>query len=263
MLERLRMQEVSEIILTVPEGAVLEGTNLTVGEPIMIIKNPSLSILEFKTTAQTNTDAKGFISASGLTSKLDFKINDGSILYSVWSYIHGITKDKQTSILRGTEWINEEDFLNHTDWYFTAESIPYNVTLYKNDNDHLIKLKRGFDYEIYQDNEEKYLIRLMEPAINKYFIVYSYELKDVNVTKVKQIHNNIFGTLDIYFNAVDIDTDEKHTVCIHCDKVQIFMDLAISINDSQKASFTPIQICSIPEAVEKGVNKDVATIMVI
>mgnify|MGYP003484152370 CR=1 FL=1 len=70
MLERLRMQEVSEIVLTVPEGAIIAGTNLTVGEPIMIIKDPSLSVLEFKTTAQTNTDAKGFLSASGLTSKL-------------------------------------------------------------------------------------------------------------------------------------------------------------------------------------------------
>ena len=90
MLERLRMQEVSEIVLTVPEGAVIAGTNLTVGEPIMIIKDPNLSILEFKSTQQENTDAKGFLSASGLTSKLDFTINEGSILYSVWSYIHGI-----------------------------------------------------------------------------------------------------------------------------------------------------------------------------
>ena len=89
MLERLRMQEVSEIVLTVPEGAIIAGTNLTVGEPIMIIKDPSLSTLEFKTTAHSTTDAKGFISASGLTSKLDFTINEGSILYSVWSYIHG------------------------------------------------------------------------------------------------------------------------------------------------------------------------------
>lgn len=258
MLERLRMQEVSEIVLTVPEGAIIAGTNLTVGEPIMIIKDPSLSALEFKTTTHANTDAKGFLSASGLTSKLDFTINEGSILYSVWSYIHGILNKKGTSTLRGTEWITA----NGTDLDLQVESEPTNITLYELVDDVLVKRTRVEDYEVYA-NGEHFTIRLSQPSDNKFFIVYSYTMTDVNVTTVKQIHNNIFGTLDIYFKAVDIETEEEHMVCVHCDKVQIFMDLAISVNNNQKASFTPIRICSIPESVNMGINKDVATITVV
>jgi hypothetical protein len=262
MLERLRMQEVSEIVLTVPEGAVIAGTNLTVGEPIMIIKDPSLSILEFKSTAHANNDAKGFISASGLTSQLDFTINEGSILYSVWSYIHGTLEQKGTSTLTGTEWISPDKIMG-TDFYLSTESEPRNVTLYELVDGVLVKKTRGQDYDIYVD-ENRFLIRLAyQPQFNNFFAVYSYSMSDVSVTKVKQIHNNVFGALDIYFKAVDIETEDEHTVCVHCDKVQIFMDLAISVNNSQKASFTPIRITSIPESSDKGINKDVATITVV
>ena len=261
MLERLRMQEVSEIVLTVPEGAIIAGTNLTVGEPIMIIKDPSLSILEFKTTPHSHNDAKGFLSASGLTSRLDFTINEGSILYSVWSYIHGILEQKGTSILKGTEWISPEDMIG-TDFYLSAESEPKNVTLYESVDGVLQKRTRGQDYEIYAD-EDRFLIRLSQPSNNKFFIVYSYTMTDVSVTKVKQIHNNVFGALDIYFKAVDIETEDERVVCVHCDKVQIFMDLSISVNNNQKASFTPIRICSIPDGTDKDINRNIATITVV
>ena len=86
-------------------------------------------------------------------------------------------------------------------------------------------------------------------------------MSNVKQTIVKQIHNNIFCSMDIFFDAVDCDTDEKHTVCIHCDKVQVFMDLSIGINNSTKASFTPIQVRSIPQGTE--LNKNIASIMVI
>lgn len=261
MLERLRMQEVSEIVLTVPEGAIIAGTNLTVGEPIMIIKDPSLSILEFKTVPHLHNDAKGFLSATGLTSQLDFTINEGSILYSVWSYIHGILEQKGTSTLKGTEWILPENIAG-TDFYLSAESEPKNVTLYELVDGVLQKRTRGQDYEIYA-NEDRFLIRLSQPSNNKFFIVYSYAMTDVSVTKVKQIHNNVFGALDIYFKAVDIETEDEHTVCVHCDKVQVFMDLAISVNNNQKASFTPIRICSIPDGTDKDINRNVATITVV
>lgn len=262
MLERLRMQEVSEIVLSVPEGAIIAGTNLTVGEPIMIIKDPSLSVLEFKTVEHKNLDAKGFLSASGLTSKLDFTINEGSILYSVWSYIHGILEKRGTSTLKGTEWITSDKIMG-TDFYLSTKTEPKNVVLYESYEGELIKKTRGTDYEIYADGD-RFLIRLSyDSGSSKFFVVYSYTLDDVSTTTVKQIHNNIFGSLDIYFKAIDIETEDEHTVCVHCDKVQVFMDLAISVNNSQKASFTPIRICSIPADARESVNRDVATITVV
>ena len=262
MLERLRMQEVSEIVLTVPEGVVIAGTDLTVGEPIMIIKDPNLSVLEFKNDIHAHEDAKGFLSATGLTSKLDFTINEGSILYSVWSYIYGVNNIKGKSTLRGTEWIGPEQITDGTDFNLKTESTPKDITLYELVEDALIKKTRGADYEIYT-NGKYFTIRLSQPSDNKFFIVYSYTLEDVNTTQVKQIHNNIFGALDIYFKAIDIETEEEHMVCIHCDKVQILMDFAISINNSQKASFTPIKICSVPVDATESVNRNIATITVV
>jgi hypothetical protein len=41
------------------------------------------------------------------------------------------------------------------------------------------------------------------------------------------------------------------------------MDLAININDSQKASFTPIRICSVPADAKESVNRNIATITVV
>jgi hypothetical protein len=70
--------------------------------------------------------------------------------------------------------------------------------------------------------------------------------------------------MDIYFQAVDMDTDEKHGVCIHCDKVQITTDLAIGVNNSGKASFTPIEVRSITQSSgSEDFNKTVATITVV
>ena len=93
-----------------------------------------------------------------------------------------------------------------------------------------------------------------------FYASYTYEVENVPVTTVKQIHNNIFCSMDIYMKATDIITDEKHNVCIHCDKVQIFTDFELYTNNSQSASFTPIEVRSVSEG---DFNKTVATIVVI
>ena len=94
-----------------------------------------------------------------------------------------------------------------------------------------------------------------------FFVTYTYTIDATTVTKIKQIHNNIFCAMDIYIDAVDLKNDDKHTVYIHCDKVQVDTDMVLSINDSSKASFTPIRIKSIADGSE--LNKDIATVVVI
>lgn len=260
MLERLRMQEVSQIILSVPEGAILSGTNLRVGEPVMIIEKPAMSHLTFKTREKKSEDGRGFISASGQTQNIDFTINEGTILYSVWSYLHGINEENTIAKLRGTEWLTREgQYLK-----LQTDSEPMDVILYLSKDGDLILQKPGADYIIVQNTiDNKYYIELTNPITDEYdyYVNYSYVMSNVQKTTVKQIHNNVFCGMDIYFDAVDTNTDDKHVVCIHCDKVQVFMDLSIGINDSTKASFTPITIKSIPQGNE--VNKDIATIMVV
>lgn len=255
MLERLRIQEVSEIIFTVPEGAIIADTGLKVGEPVMIIKNPGTSKLLFSTSAKKNED-RGFISTSGQTKSLDFTINEGSILYSVWSYLHGTTNTKTATTLKHTEWLNLND-----DNLLKLSERPVSLMLYKKVDGELKKLFYQRDYMVNADNNT---ITLTEAEDVEYFAIYSYEVAEATVTKVKQIHNNIFCTMDIYFQAVDMDTDEKHGVCIHCDKVQITTDLAIGVNNSGKASFTPIEVRSITQSSgSEDFNKTVATITVV
>ena len=50
------------------------------------------------------------------------------------------------------------------------------------------------------------------------------------ITNIKQIHNNIICSIDIYIDAVDLKNDDKHIVCIHCNRVQIMTNLVLSIN---------------------------------
>lgn len=263
MLERLRMQEVSQIILSVPEGAVIAGTNLKYGEPVMIIDKPATSQLTFATNGKRNED-QGFISKSTQTKQIDFTINDGAILYSVWSYLHGIAEEHVPSILRGTEYL-ETSGDEHNLLLLSAHEDVSMITVYKSIDGQLIKLNREEDYTVYYVEDEQgiknYYVELSEATEDRFLVSYLYKINDVQVTKVKQLHNNIFCSMDIYFDAVDVNTDDKHVVCLHCDKVQVFTDLAIGINNSQKASFTPIEIHSIAQGNE--LNKDIATITVI
>lgn len=263
MLERLRMQEVEEIILSVPEGVQIAGTNLGPGEPVMIINKPQLSTLDFKTTMKKSEDGRGFISASGQMNKLSFTINEGSISYAVWSYLHGILNDKTSTLMKGTEYLDAEE----QKITLSAQTDIYNLIVYKNNEGVMTKLYYPEDYDVTVEagynGEKTYIINLYDASIKQCFVCYDYKLEDVTVTTIKQINNNIFCTLDVYFDAVDMEEDEHKKVCLHCDRVQVFSDLAISINDSNKASFNPITVCSIAEQDNKGnLNKVVAKFVV-
>ena len=261
MLERLRLQEVEQIILTVPEGVDLAGTGLKYGEPVMIIDKPAASSLSFTTNAKNNLDA-AYLSSSGLTKSLNLTINEGTVLYSVWSYLHGVNETKTESILRGSEWLtcNGSEYVE-----LTTTTAPDEMVVYKETGEGLVMLIPGADkdYEVVINSQNHhYGLRLKEPVEGmRYFTTYKYKIEDVDVTTVKTIHNPAFATLDMYFTATDVNTDDKHTVCVHCDRVQVTMDLSLAINNSSKASFTPITIRSIPS--EGKLNRDVATITVV
>lgn len=249
MLERLRLQEVEEIIFSVPKGMSVPGLGLQEGEPIMVIKEPGTSRLLFSTSTKQNRD-KGFISASGLTTSLDFTINEGSVLYAVWSYIYGTLSTKASTTLRGTEYLHSNGKL------IALSTTPKDLILYQNLNGSFIKLIPNKDYTI----DGNYITLTQENDWDYFYASYSYEIENIPITTIKQIHNNIFCAMDIYMKATDVMTDEKHNVCIHCDKVQIFTDFELYINNSQSASFTPIEVHSVSEG---DFNKTVATIAVI
>ena len=150
----------------------------------------------------------------------------------------------------------------------STDTAPKRPILYEKIGESLIKKEYEIDYIIFKDESEEnagYWIELMELSNNQFFISYLYDIENVNTTHVKQIHNNIICALDVYFDAIDMELDEHRKVCIHCDRVQVFSDFVISINNSNKASFTPIRICSMPLVTgdTKGINKDIAIITVI
>lgn len=265
MLETLRMQEVSQIVLSMPEGAIIPGKECLVGEPIMIINNPSLSNLSFTSRPVRATDAQGHIGTAGITNQLDFIINEGSILYALWNYIYGIVDtESNKTIIKGNEYLTTDKrgyaFLGAKPILATGK---HNFYLYKvEDNQNILLDNDKYEFCIMEDEEAQWLIHIFDATQDdKYFVTYDYEVEATTISTIKQIHNNIFAAMDIYIDAVDLKNDDKHTVIIHCDKVQIDTDVVISVNDSSKASFTPIQVKSVPGGEE--FNKDVATIVVI
>lgn len=277
MLEQLRMQEVSQIILSKPEGAVIRQNRINpqekgveygdfeVGEPVMIINNPSLSNLSFVSKPVVANDAQGHIGTAGITKQIDFVVNEGSILYALWSYIYGLNDENPgLTKIRGNEYLetNAEGYSKLT---AKPEMSPGNDKFYVykvKDNENTILSNN--DYELcVSDTEPRqwYLHIFNAKEGDKYFVTYNYLIEATTITKLKQVHNNVFCAMDIYVDAVDLKNDDKHTVYIHCDKVQVDTDMILSINDSSKASFTPIRIKSI--ATGEELNKDIATIVVI
>ena len=277
MLEQLRMQEVSQIILSKPEGAVIRQNRINpqqkgveygdfeVGEPVMIINNPSLSNLSFVSRPVVANDAQGHIGTAGITNHIDFVVNEGSVLYALWGYIYGLNEEEPgLTKIRGNEYL-QIDEQGYAKLSAKPEMSPGNdkFYVYKVDDNANVLLSND-EYEIcVSDTEPRqwYLHILAGNEGEQYFVTYNYLIEATTITKVKQGHNNVFCAMDIYIDAVDLTNDDKHTVYIHCDKVQVDTDLMLSVNNSGKASFTPIHIKSV--ATGEELNKDIATVVVI
>ena len=277
MLAQLRMQEVSQIILSKPEGAVIRQNRINpqqkgveygdfeVGEPVMIINNPSLSNLSFVSRPVVANDAQGHIGTAGITNHIDFVVNEGSVLYALWGYIYGLNEEEPgLTKIRGNEYL-QIDEQGYAKLSAKPEMSPGNdkFYVYKVDDNANVLLSND-EYEIcVSDTEPRqwYLHILAGNEGEQYFVTYNYLIEATTITKVKQVHNNVFCAMDIYIDAVDLKNDDKHTVYIHCDKVQVDTDLMLSVNNSGKASFTPIHIKSV--ATGEELNKDIATVVVI
>lgn len=265
MIEQLRMQEVSQIILSMPEGAVIKNKHFEVGEPVMVINNPSLSNLSFVSRPVGVNDAQGHVGTAGITNNIDFVINEGSVLYALWSYIYGFNDEEPGATkIKGNEYLTADK-----DGRIILSAKPElnpgidRFYLYTSkDNVNTLLPNTSYGFEVDADGVETGVVQIDGAKEGDvFFVTYTYTIDATTITKIKQIHNNIFCAMDIYIDAVDLKNDDKHTVYIHCDKVQVDTDMVLSINDSSKASFTPIRIKSIADGGE--LNKDVATIVVI
>lgn len=265
MIEQLRMQEVSQIILSMPEGAIIKNKHFEVGEPVMVINNPALSNLSFVSKPVGVNDAQGHIGTAGITNNIDFVINEGSVLYALWSYIYGFNDEEpgETKI-KGNEYLTAD-----ANGRITLSAKPElnpgidRFYVYKvEDNQNILISHNNYDFEMTDEENPSYMVYLYDAKEGDvYFVTYTYKINAKTISNIKQIHNNIFCAMDIYIDAVDLKNDDKHTVYIHCDKVQVDTDMVLSINDSSKASFTPIRIKSVAEGGE--LNKNIATVVVI
>lgn len=277
MLEQLRMQEVSQIILSKPEGAVIRQNRINpqekgveygdfeVGEPVMIINNPALSNLSFVSKPVVANDAQGHIGTAGITNQIDFVINEGSILYALWSYIYGLSDENigRTKI-RGNEYLSA-DAQGYLKLSAKPEMSPGNDSIYlyrTEDNENVLLSNEDYEFCVSDTEPKQWYVHVFDAIEGEnYFIAYNYMVDALTVSTIKQVHNNVFCSMDIYIDAVDLKNDDKHTVYIHCDKVQVDTDMILSINDSSKASFTPIRIKSVAQGEE--LNKDIAKVVVI
>ena len=205
------------------------------------------------------------ILVQGITRHVDFVVNEGSVLYALWGYIYGLNDEEPgLTKIRGNEYL-ETDQQGFAKLTTKPEMSPGNDKFYVykiKDNENI--LLSNDDYELcVSDTEPRqwYLHVLDAKEGEQYFVTYNYLIDATTITKVKQVHNNVFCAMDIYIDAVDLKNDDKHTVYIHCDKVQVDTDMVLSVNDSNKASFTPIHIKSV--ATGEDLNKDIATVVVI
>ena len=276
MIEQLRMQEVSQIILSKIDGAVVKQNlvnplekgvaygDYETGEPIMIINNPALSNLSFVSKPVAANDAQGHIGTAGITNQIDFIINEGSVLYALWSYIYGLSTEGPKNVkIRGNEYLNSD-----ANGYIKLTSKPElepgvdRLYVYKVvDGKNILLSNDQYELCVLDTDDNVWYVHVFDSAEEEFFITYNYSIEAQSVSNIKQIHNNIFCAMDIYIDAVDLKNDDKHTVYIHCDKVQIDTDMVLSINDSSKASFTPIRVRSVPDG--EHLNKDIATVVVI
>ena len=169
MLEQLRMQEVSQIILSKPEGAVIRQNRINpqekgveygdfeVGEPVMIINNPALSNLSFVSKPIVANDAQGHIGTAGITNQIDFVINEGSILYALWSYIYGLNDENigRTKI-RGNEYLSA-DVQGYLKLSAKPEMSPGNDSIYLyriEDNENVLLSNEDYEFCV-SDTEPK------------------------------------------------------------------------------------------------------------
>lgn len=265
MIEQLRMQEVSQIILSMPEGAIIKNKHFEIGEPVMVINNPAVSNLSFVSKPIGVNDAQGHVGTAGITNNIDFVINEGSVLYALWSYIYGFNDENPGATkIKGNEYLTADEdgkiILSAKPELTPGTDRFYLYTSKDNINVLLPHSQYAFEED---DKGEVTGVVYIDGAKDgdQFFVSYTYIVDATTISTIKQIHNNIFCAMDIYIDAVDLKNDDKHTVYIHCDKVQVDTDMVLSINDSSKASFTPIRIKSIADGSE--LNKDIATIVVV
>jgi hypothetical protein len=261
MIEQLRMQEVSQIILSMPEGAIIKNKHFEVGEPVMVINNPALSNLSFVSRPVGVNDGQGHVGTAGITNHIDFVINEGYVLYALWSYIYGFNdKEPGEMKIKGNEYLTADK-----DGKILLSAQPElnpgidRFYLYKTEDN--INTLLSHDTYAFEENNERIVYIENAQEGDTFFVTYTYKVNATAISHIKQIHNNIFCAMDIYIDAVDLKNDDKHTVYIHCDKVQVDTDMVLSVNDSSKASFTPIRIKSIADGDQ--LNKDIATVVVI
>ena len=137
------------------------------------------------------------------------------------------------------------------------------IYLYRiEDNENVLLSNEDYEFCVSDTEPKQWYVHVFDAIEGEnYFIAYNYMVDALTVSTIKQVHNNVFCAMDIYIDAVDLKNDDKHTVYIHCDKVQVDTDMILSINDSSKASFTPIRIKSVAQGEE--LNKDIAKVVVI
>lgn len=255
MFERLRMQEVKKIVFSVPEGgAIGERLGLQTGDPIMIINKPNTSDLTFISRTKFNESGKGFVNLTGSTSTIDFTINDGSVLFTLWSYLHGrVIRDSIAPVPIVEELTSENDTLVLSNVPVTTKKA---VALYKIENGILQYINKD-DFNI-TDN----IIYLNFKTNGENFTaVYDYQATASMVSFIQQLHNSILCAVDIFIDAIDLTTGDKHMVYVRIDRAQLDTDLKLFLNDSAKASFTPIKIYAVPEG--SSGNRSMATIVVV
>lgn len=252
MIDKIRFQEIENVILKAPMDMTINGKCYKKGQPVMIINKPSLSVLEAH-GEEKQVSSRGYEGSNSTLDYVNFNIVDGYISLGLWNAIFGDVKlNTETLVTKrvGVDLINEDKI--------TLPDVPKDLFLY------LINVDTGAQELV---SSSQYTINgkdiILSTSITRsMIIVYTTNINAMEISTAKQIGSNLVLELEIMGTAYDPISGDKFNISIQCPKVNVSVDLNIGFNAQERVSFTPIHCKCTPSLAKNGINKSIFDIVV-
>lgn len=253
MLDNLRFQEVEKAIFRAKEAIYYGNHCITKGEPFIIIDGAVIS--NFKVESRDiSSGGRSTEYADSTISGVSFNLTDGRIKLDLFNSIYGENKKSQPV----TYTVSETALVENTN-ELLLPSEPYGkVILYLTD-DYGNSAKIAENQYTIENNKIVFIKEV------NHLITYVYEtsVESKCSNSIRQLGQNIVGTLEMQCIALDVITEEKIRVLLKFNKVSVSTDLSINFNNSLQASGSVIYVRGLPEDNQSIINKEIFTIDVI
>ena len=253
MLDRLRMQEVERAIFKMREEREYGGRKICKGEPFLVIDDAKMSSLNFRSRSIVPS-GRSTEASDAIMRDINFALTNGQVMMDLFNAVYGEMKYSQSTTFTrtGAEQLDDEAILE-------LPSTPAGkLILYLTDDYGFLTRIASDQYSV-----EKNIVTFIKPITQ--LITYTYEEKVMAkaISDIRQVGEDIIGSLEIQCKALDIMTEEPIEVLLKFDKVSISTSLSIDFNNSSSASASTIYVHALPTELQNKVNKDIMSIEII